>query len=166
VLDTDTARIVLSETVDMGKTPAVEELLRREVESPRSVRNGSSLSESRAADTLIAGQFRYELMSCVHQGDSVRCTLRVTNLIEDRNFGITKNDGRIIGDDGLEYWSSGVAVGSEQGQWFVNRILPRDVPVMAFVWFGRVSQPPRRIAVLEIKVNGGMLAFRDVTLGK
>jgi hypothetical protein len=37
---------------------------------------------------------------------------------------------------------------------------------MAFVWFGRVSQPPRRIAVLEIKVNGGMLAFRDVTLGK
>lgn len=164
VLDTDTAQIVMSSAANVGKTPAIEELLRREVQVARGTTHHGQGSGPRSIDVLIAGQFRYELLSCLHQGDSVGCTLRVTNLTEDRNFGITSNDSRIIAEDGFEYWASGVAVGQERGEWFVNRTLPQDVPVLTFVWFGRVSQAPRRIAVMEINANGGKIQFRDVAL--
>lgn len=164
VLDTDTALIVMSSSVNFGKTPAIEELLRREVQLPRGSTHRSHEPRSRSIDTVIADEFRYELLSCVHQGDSVRCSLRLTNLTEDRNLLIDRGSSRIIGEDGLEYSASGVAIGNQVARSWVERTLPKDVPVMAFVWFGKVSQPSRRIAVMELNANRGRIQFRDIAL--
>ncbi len=177
VIATDTARVISAGKGDIAKTKAIEELLGRGIETaapgapaPAKPAPGTPApaTPSPVLGKVEAQNFIFEVQSCRLSGQSLTCSLTVTNKAEgDRDLRINSYDhsshsgtprSRIIDGSGYEYQTKEVLFGSKRHQ-FVDNTMVSGIPTRVVFQFENISPEPGRIALLEVGCKTGDKTF-------
>jgi hypothetical protein len=144
-LDATTARIIAASTTDVAKTKAIEDLLSRDINSGVGVvgGQGSTLSPGVSGARVLAKEVEdigFVVTSCRLAGESVNCSLQITNRGKDRRVGLGGGKTRIIDQSGREYTIEDLQFGAKAcRRCDVDSTLVNDVTISASVGFANVS---------------------------
>lgn len=190
-LNTDTARIIGADTIDLPKTATISELLQYNrgaqqsglpspvpstLSRPLSIPGGSSSTPTQSSPVVVAAEFTYELIECKGTGGTVRCTFRITNNGADQNLthncgGRTGNPNvtRAFDNLGNEYPGDQCALANQRmGLFGVAAHLVSGIPVPASVMFQNVSTSASALSLITIRggspTSNITVSFRNVPI--
>jgi TolB-like protein len=167
ILDTATAKIIGASSGDIAKTKAIEELLAKGIEPvpPTPVPGPPTKAQQR----VEAKDFIFDLQGCKLAGQTVTCSLSITNKGKDRELIINPRQvTRIFTDSGDEYQSKEVKLSNKQGTW-VRSLLVSGIPTKSGFTFEEVSAQGSMLALLEIDCGSEgdfTVQFRNIQLTK
>lgn len=158
VIATNTAKVVGATKGDIAKTKAIEDLLARGIEAEVRVLVPEAVvtapSSAKAQQRVEVKDFLFELQGCKASGQTVSCSLLITNKGKDRDIWITvgrNNMSRIVDDSGNEYRSNKLQIGTEErSDWMVQNLLVSGIPTKATISFDNVSPQAKMIRLLEL----------------
>jgi TolB-like protein len=177
-LDATTARIIAASTTDVAKTKAIEDLLSRDItsESSGAATGGrgttvtSGVSGARALVKELE-EIAFVVSSCRLVGDSINCSLQITNNGKDRvvTLGGQTAETRFIDQSGREYAVDGLQLGINScRRCNVASMLVNDVPMAGGLSFVNIPSPISIISLLEFRYRAdggrgwGTVQFRNV----
>lgn len=180
ILDTATAKVIGASSGDIAKTKAIEELLAKGIETgppaPAPGISSPSSPPAKAQQRVEAKDFIFDLQGCKLSGQTVTCSLVITNKGVDGkltiiNWGGSTSVARIFTDSGDEYRSQVVQLGNKrQNAQDVENELVSGIPTKASLTFENVSTKGSMLTLLEIvcrSERGNFRAqFRNILLSK
>jgi TolB-like protein len=155
ILITETAKIIGATSCDIAKTKAIEELLGKEISTET---GGETSSTTKILLKSVEEKgFLFEFQSCKLLGQTISCSLLVTNKGGDRELHVNAEcdacydmNTRIIDDLGNEYKWSGLQIGNNRSDRHVNSLLVSGVPTKMIINFGKISTRINRLSLLDI----------------
>ncbi len=179
ILDTETAKVIGASSGQIAKTKAIEELLGRGIETTAASFSkpvkavSTSASKSKAVQSTEVQGFTFELKECKRSGESVTCTLLVTNNEEDRELRLYANDGsrksRIFDNLGNEYIARRCKIGNKENPYNAEILLVSGIPTKAILSFTKISLETTGVALLEVRCRSGddfKVQFRNIPFSK
>ncbi|MGX9726784.1 MAG: FlgO family outer membrane protein [Candidatus Electronema sp. VV] len=173
VLDSNTADVIDSAKSDIAKTPAINELLGKEMPS-ESTKGGIESKLQNQKLKHIAGKIEkagvtFELIECRANTTMVTCSLLITNNGEDRPLSI--HNMRMFDIDGNEYHSSEIRLNNQIYINGVNLRFIQGAKLKPVVGFDKVSIAENSIPIIELSVsiptgNFFILPFKGISLSR
>ncbi len=172
VLDTETAKVLSAERINIAKTQAIAELLATGI--PLTSPSGPAPpppvalpKPSAEQQRYVGGKFEYVLEGCRDSGSNVVCRMTVTNTGQDAELWINDDATKLFDNYGREYKSSQFQLGDKQSSTQVRKMMISGIPIPASVTFQGIAPTATSIAVLQVQVASGSwitFKFRDVAL--
>lgn len=109
--------------------------------------------------------YQFSLQGCVLSGETLTCTILISNQAETSRLMTMANGGnaRIIDVEGNEYQHKKLCIGTECGNGLYSGInFPPDVPLKAIITFEPVAHSIKGIAVLEIITWDMRVALQNI----
>jgi len=172
ILDTATAKVIGGSSCDIAKIKAIEELLGKGIETE--TERQTSFSTTKALMSVEEKVFLFEIQSCKLLGQTITCSLLVTNKGNDRELHINAEcdacydmNTRIIDDLGNEYRWSDFQIGNKRADKHVKSFLVSGVPTKMVISFARISPRFNKLSLLDIGCHSKgdfRVQFRNIPL--
>jgi TolB-like protein len=174
ILDTATAKVIGASSCDIAMTKAIEKLLGKGIETE--TERKTSFSTTKALMSVEEKAFLFEIQSCKLFGQTITCSLLVTNKGNDRELHINAEcdacydlNTRIFDDSGNEYRWSDLQIGNKRGDKQVKNLLVSGIPTKMVISFARVPERLNRVSLLDIGCHskgGFRVQFHNVPLNR
>lgn len=156
VLHTESARIVTSTTANVPKTRAIEELLGREIVSgvtgqAQTASSNNQRSEQRRKE---AG-FLFKLRRCTLSGETLTCSLTVTNEQDDCQLTVYSSISRIVDEQGEQYSGEQLQFAGHSSSGGIREVLVREIPTSIQLTFLGVAPTTSTLPLLEVQAVAG-----------
>ncbi|MCP4353785.1 MAG: hypothetical protein GY795_50705 [Desulfobacterales bacterium] len=166
ILDATTAEVIDANSGNIAKTEAVIVLLATSVTlaSPASSKGESG----KPLQTVEAGGFIFQLMSCKLLNKTIKFSFVITNPDKDKNLGMYGNRESVLFDtEGNEYGAEKVQIANSQkdNDWLEKRLIS-GIPTKSSISFGGIPPKIKGIALLEVNCYKFKVQFRNVPLSR
>jgi TolB-like protein len=176
VLDSETADVIDSAKSNIAKTPAINELLGKEIaqEKPMSERAATDTKKKDGQLIQEVKGFTFNVKECKKSGEFLTCSVSATSNNKDKEIGIWANNyaGRTVlyDDIGNEYTASKIVLGEQWDEQSLSRRLVAGVPTIASFEFKGINQSANMVALFEITCRAEderfAVQFRNVPISK
>ena len=173
VLDVNTARLIGATTGNIPKTEAIKELLGKEISGETFPSTMATTTRTKSEQKVEMKGFVFELKSCSLSGQTVKCSLVITNTDNDRDLRLGYGyspQSRLFDNDGSEYRLAGVQLANKSGRGDAASLLISGVTTNASLSFEGVSSQATMVTLFEIETKSGsdefFVKFRNIPLSK
>lgn len=158
VLDTESARIVTSTTTNIPYTPAIQTLRQREIGSGRQASVQPVDNDAPSSSTSVTEYgYHFQLKRCTLSGETLVCTVTVTNRKEDCELTIYASNfqghSRAIDLRGRQFEASLVELGGQSSPFFLTEMAVQGIPTGLRFIFQDVPSDISGVALLEVTVD-------------
>lgn len=178
VLDSNTADIIDSAKVDIAKTPAIDELLGKEIPAEIAVNPSIGVTENvedkKAVMSQVVKDILFELKECKVSGTALTCRLTATNkkgsdkVIRIHNYNY---ENRIFDNMSNEHKALFVEFANKRSSRSVRHMLISEVKTRLDFIFEGIDSKASKLALFELTYkdennNALKVQFRDVPISK
>lgn len=186
VLDSNTADVIDSAKSNIAKTPAINELLGKEMPSESAKDSSKDELKQNGSKNIATSQtikdILFEIKECKVSGDSLTCRITVTNNKSDRYIIIYKREcswcskqlrSKIFDNLSNEEHVSSIEFGNKKSnEEYVEHMLVSGVQTKLNLTFEGIDTKANKLALLEIVCNETSIdnvfrvQFRDIPISK
>lgn len=157
VIDTETARILAADTIDVPRTKTISDLIGPEPEAPSSktANTAGATAKSQSADTSAAlpppvysNQFLFVARGCEDKGGTMLCRFTVTDKSGSGRHLVITGLGFMIDDLGNQYNSPIMSFGGMNNQVVSSDMMP-DVPASLTIELANV---PSSVSTMNLSL--------------
>lgn len=178
ILDTETAKIITAQTMNIPKTGALTELVNRSIEEvqqathrARTVAAGSGNKTARpqpkAMQTKEIKGFAFYLQSCVRSDKTVKFAFLVESKEKDQGLTIYQRGTRIFDNFGNEFGPSQINLSNKGFSYHPTRtasLLVAKIPTKMVLTFSDTNPKAVSIPLLEVNCKGFKFQMRDIPI--
>lgn len=155
VLDTETAKILAADTIDIPRTKTISDLIGPGSSSAEGATPArTELQQPNAPSALPPGVFSNQILfasrGCQDKGGAISCVFTVTNKADSDREVVITSDTFVVDDQGNQYNQPNLAFGGHTGPMADVDLIP-DVPVNLTIAPANV---PGAVSVLNASVSG------------
>lgn len=166
-LDTETAEMICATRGNIAKTEAINVLIATAVTVGTTPGN-SNQNQTKPLQSIEAGGFIFQLLSCKLSNKVINCSLLITNTEKDKELHIHGGSySRLFDYSGNEYYAVKAEIGKiKASNGYGKNQLISGIPIKAGISFGDISPKIKGIAVIEINCYNLKVQFRNVPMSK
>jgi TolB-like protein len=170
VLDSNSARLLVTASSAIPKTSAIADLMRQGVAGSGGGGLASTPSRSSGSSlkTVVIQDVAITLKGCRRSGQAVTCHLDLINQSRDKNIIVYKRSTRIFDTLGNEYASVRMTLGNEMSRRYADAQIAKrvvnDILIKSSARFEGVFSEVRSLTLFEFSFNGDIVQFKNISI--
>ena len=137
-------------------------------QTPRPIEKPPVRQSSTPERTVVSNGFRFSLQSCTLASRKIQCDLTVLSLKDDKDLTLYSNNGgnsasSLFDNIGNQYAPYLSSVGNMQIRYYKTKRLIKGIKTRIQVFFNNISSETSSITMLELRLDGFDVQFREIS---